>query len=351
MHIKQNWRLSNVILDDVKKIIRYTDLRGLKHKSILVTGINGLFGRYFAYITYLLNKSDYDITLIGVSLHKPNKDIKFFIDNDSRITFSKKDLTKNFTFSKKIDYIFHAACYGQPQKFIKDPFSTIQLNVFSTKNLLEIARKNRARILFFSSAEIYGDIPRKMIPVSETYYGNTSTIGVRAVYSESKRLGETICSIYKRDFNLSVYIARISHVYGPGIGREDKRVLGDFIRKAIEEKKITLMDQGHAVKTFGYIADVVRMLFNIIIKGKNLIYNVGGQDTITIRQLGQFVAKSYHVPVICQRKKAKPSYIGNDPAIIRLDLTKYMKEFGKIKLTPFQDGLAKTILWDREVFQ
>lgn len=343
--------MNQILIEDCERIISQVNLSPLFGKKILFTGSNGLFGRYFTYLVYLLNKEKKaKITLYCVSLHGANKNIKELARLDSSIIPLKKDLSKAFTFSRPVNYIFHAACYGQPKKFIDSPKETIDLNVSATWRLLEIAKKNKARFLFFSSAEVYGDIPKDKIPVSESYAGNSDTTGVRAIYGESKRLGETVCSIFRRDYNLPVYIARISHTYGPGVSHNDTRVLGDILKKAQSKKRIELLDDGSAVKTFGYIGDLIPMLLTITLYGKDLIYNVGGIDTVSIKELATQVGNYFDVPVYIPKKVRKVKHIGNDPLLVKLNFKKYQKEFGKVRFTPFSIGIQRMLQWNEIEF-
>ena len=343
--------MNKIIKDDCLSILDNIDLSPLKNSSILLTGSNGLLGQYLVHIIYLANKNNkLNCKIYCADFYRPNRNIKRLL-TDKKIIPIQIDLSKHFTISHKVNYIFHAACYAQPSKFIRDPFSTIQLNVNATERLLELAKKNKARFLFFSSAEVYGEIPKELIPVPETYNGNCSTTSARAIYGESKRLGETICSIYRRNYNVKAYIARISHVYGPGISIKDERVLGDFIRKALVEKKIKLLDEGKAIKTFGYVADVIRMIMLVILKGKDMTYNVGGIDSISIRELAEEVGRYCHVPVIAPKEKSKLKHIGNDPTFVKLDLSKFKKEFNSFSFVPFSVGIAKNIQWNKEEFK
>ncbi len=350
MLLKKNKKAlpNRIILEDCEFITKKINLETLKGKKILLTGSNGLFGRYFSYLVYYLNKErKFNCTLYCISLHGPNKDIRRLQRLDKCIIPIKKDLSKAFTWEHSVDYILHAAGYGQPKKFIEHSLETIKLNVNATWQLLEIAKKNSAIFLFFSSAEVYGNIPQSMIPVPETYNGNSSTTGVRAIYAESKRLGETVCSIFRRDFNFPVYIARISHTYGPGISKHDTRVLGDILRKAMDKKIIDLLDDGSSIKTFGYIADMVLMLTTIFLHGKDMIYNVGGTDTVSIYELATKVGAFFKAPVVLPTEKQTIRHIGNDPAIVKLNLTKYRREFGAISFTSFNKGLQRMLDWNK----
>ena len=338
-----------IIEEDCKRILRKVDLTPLKNKSILLTGGTGFVGRYLINLIYLANRDkNLNCSLVATSLHKTPKDLKKLAGKNIR--FKKVDLSKPFRISGKFHYIFHAAGYGQPTKFTKEPLKTIFINANATQILLELARKNHAKFIFISSADIYGDVPKNMKVVPETYGGNRSTIGPRAVYGESKRLGETICWAYQDKHNIDVKIVRASHLYGPGISIHDKRVLGDFLRSALKGKSIKLKDRGQAVKTFGYIADVITMIFFVALKGKDMVYNVGGKSTISIRKLAHAVGKLTASPVLMPKRNSSDRHIGTDPRVAPLNLNKITKEMKGFSFTPLGTGLKRTIEWNKEEF-
>ena len=103
-----------------------------------------------------------------------------------------------------LHFIMHAAGVASPVYYMKYPLETIESAVQGTKNLLELARKNKdlEGFLFFSSSEIYGDPDPKSVPTPETYHGYVSSVGPRACYDESKRLGETISTIYQQQYGV-----------------------------------------------------------------------------------------------------------------------------------------------------
>jgi hypothetical protein len=79
--------------------------------------------------------------------------------------------------------------------------------------------------------------------------------------------------------------ARIALAYGPGTKKHDTRVLNQFIEKALVQKRIELLDSGEATRTYCYIDDVVEMLWNIVLRGNQEVYNVGGHSVTSIADL------------------------------------------------------------------
>jgi dTDP-glucose 4,6-dehydratase/UDP-glucuronate decarboxylase len=341
--------MNPIVRDDCLSILSHLPLDQFRDRSILLTGANGLFGSYLVQLFVLCNTElGVPVNLHCVSRHGPKKELEPFVDN-KKVHWHALDLTAGFSFNQPVDYVLHAACYGQPKLWMEDKLKTIDLNVAATRNLLRLAKDREARFLFFSSQDVYGDIPVNQ-PATELFNGNISPTGPRSAYGESKRLGETICSIFAEQGQY-VRIARIGHTYGPGVSINDGRVLGDFIRMAIIDKKIVARDPGLSVKTFGYVADILEMLLLIAASSKELVYNVGGRDQVSIKQLAEAVA------AICDNAQTsfptaheKCGHIGTDSPYSGLDIRRFESEFGVRSFVPFTEGLRRTINWNKQLF-
>ncbi len=83
-----------------------------------------------------------------------------------------------------------------------NPIKTIKTNVLGTINMLGLARRVKARVLFTSTSEVYGD-PEEH-PQKETYWGHVNPIGPRACYDEGKRVAETLCVAYAKQERVEV---------------------------------------------------------------------------------------------------------------------------------------------------
>ncbi|MDO8514692.1 MAG: NAD-dependent epimerase/dehydratase family protein [bacterium] len=335
--------MNSVIENDSQDILRRVDVRKLRGKKILITGASGFLGQCLAAtLAHANREKELGAKIDCVGFRKAPPLLASLVRRDKKISYRRVDLSKPFQL-RGYDYIFHAAGYGQPAKFIADPLSLVKINVDATANLL--AGSPKATFVFFSSGAVYGDVPVKLLPVREDYNGNCDLRSPRSVYAEAKRLGETLCAAYKEKMGVDTKIVRIFHVYGPGLSSSDKRVMSEFIRKALVEKKIQLLDAGKAVKTYGYIADVVSMILYVALHGKETVYNVGGRDSISIRELAEKIGKYCKVPVAVPKVSSRLRHIGKDPAVIKLDLRRITREMKKFSFTPFSKGLARTIEW------
>jgi len=182
----------------------------LEGKTVLITGAGGFLGNYFVGVLQHLNHERFATPVHIIALDNfitGVKDSPFFDLGDPNLEFIQHDVLSPFTTDKPVDYIMHAAGIASPVYYAQYPLETIITSVDGLKNILEFARtKNPQGVLYFSSSEIYGDPHPEFIPTPEHYRGSVDPMGLRSCYDESKRLGETIATIYERKFNLPVTI-------------------------------------------------------------------------------------------------------------------------------------------------
>ncbi|HEY8422738.1 MAG TPA: NAD-dependent epimerase/dehydratase family protein [Thermoclostridium sp.] len=341
--------MDRFIEQDCLEYIEKIDLTPLRNKTVYVTGANGLIGTYLIYMLHLANTvKDMGINIVAVSKSPPGSHLQD-IFND-RYTFYSADLNdpRCDCYEPKADYIIHGATYAQPKKFIQNYMDTIHLNTTVTERLLKKAKQDNATLLFLSSSEVYGNPDENHIPTKEDYPGLCSPVDIRAIYSESKRMGETLCFAYRNFENVNAKIARISMTYGPGIGLKDERVLAHFLRQALYEKKIVMLDDGRKIRTFCYIADCVLMLLYIMLYGKEFVYNVGGKDSISIRTLAEeicLITGSTLSEEIANRENLKDVKVS--PEMVKLDISRILSEFDMPSFKPFREGLSRTIEWNK----
>ncbi len=224
---------------------------------------------------------------------------------DNFYTGSKKNIkilskNKNFKFFKKnvqtklnldCDEIYNLACPASPKKYQKNPLDTIKTNVLGSINLLEIARKNNAKIFQASTSEIYGD-PLEH-PQRENYNGNVNIIGKRACYDEGKRLAESIFFDYFRTHDINIKIARIFNSYGPYMNVDDGRVVSNFIISALRDESLVINGNGNQTRSFCYIDDTINGITKLMNSKKSINgpVNIGSNKETTIKSLAKTIIK------------------------------------------------------------
>ena len=227
--------MSFFLKKDIETIIKNTSKisKFFSGKKILITGGNGFLGKYFVEVFKEYNK--YLKTPVNVIIYDNSlKNLKLL--KTPNFEFIKKDVSKKFKINKKIDIVIHAAGIASPFYYRKKPIETLDVAINGTRNLLEFAKKQNAKFIFFSSSEIYGDPDQLNVPTKETYRGNVSSMGPRACYDESKRLGETLCYIFNNYYKLHTNIIRPFNIYGPGLGQKDYRIFPNFISNILNIK-------------------------------------------------------------------------------------------------------------------
>ncbi len=341
--------MDKYIEQDCREYLGRIDLSPLKGRRVLVTGANGLIGTYLIYMLHLSNiENGTGINLEAVSKSPPNKALENIFSK--AYSFQAVDLNSPAALDRlqKADFIIHGATYAQPGRFLRNYLDTMHLNTVVTEGLLRKAKADKAGFLFMSSSEIYGEPDALNIPTPEAFPGLCSPVNIRAIYSESKRMGETLCLAYRDFEQVDAKIARISMTYGPGVSSGDERVLAQFIRQALSNREIIMLDSGSKVRTFCYIADCALMLLNIMLYGTELVYNVGGRESITIRKLAEEICAITGSKLSVQENSEENSaqQVKVSPQRVQLDITKVCSEFGLHSFKPMSEGLRRTIEWN-----
>ncbi len=311
-------------------------------KKILITGVAGLVGHRIA-----KQVLDEGAEVLGIDnfltgqrgnidrLQKAYKKFSFIEEN-------VLNLDKN-PFSYPFDYILHLASPASPKDFDSLPLEIIDVNVSGTRLLLEQARQSGARLLFASTSEVYGD--PEVHPQPESYFGSVNTLGIRSPYDESKRLGETLLSTYRRIYQVETRIVRIFNTYGPGMRAGDGRVIPNFIEQALRGEDITIYGDGQQTRSFCYVDDLVDAILLVLLGDDSSPFNCGSEQEYTILDCAK---------IIIEKTQSKSQIIHcelpqNDPKLRRPDLRKIEASFGYRPKFSFSDGLAPTIDYFSEI--
>lgn len=160
-----------------------------------------------------------------------------------------------------------------------------------TLNLLRLAEKSRARYLFASTAEVYGN-PEKF-PQSEDYTGNVDPVGLRSPYEEGKRFGEAATAYYARRYGVDTRIVRIFNTYGPYMSRNDQRVIPQMLTRALGQLPLIMYGDGSQTRSFLNVSDLIDGFARVMDQqGKGEAYNIGGETEITIAELAAEVLRA-----------------------------------------------------------
>lgn len=281
---------------------------------VLIIGITGFAGSYL--YKHLSNNRDYDI--YGTFYQNDKKADGFNKVELYQCDINDVDSIEHVLKQCKPEYIFHlAACVNVHKSFI-NPMPIFQTNVMGTVNVLEAIRKTNpnCRILLTGSAEEYGKISHKMMPIKETY-----TLNPISPYGLSKKMQEELGILYHKTYGLNIVISRTFHYSGPH--QPLGFVFSDFAKQIVDVKnnkqdyiKVGNLD---AKRDFTDIRDVVSAYVALMEYGKiGEVYNVCSGHSVSIKDILDMMISDSEVDieVVLDENKLRPSdipdFVGNN---------------------------------------
>ena len=324
-------------------------------RTVLIAGGAGFLGRHFISVFRRLNETVLSEPCNVISVDNYITGRRFSDDRDTyldeKILHAWADIVHPLPLKQGLHFIIHAAGVASPVYYMKYPVETIESAVHGTKSLLELARKNNELegFLFFSSSEIYGDPEPSAVPTPETYHGYVSSVGPRACYDESKRLGETLATIYSQRHEVPVSIVRPFNVFGPGMTHDDHRVIPMFTYKGLNKRPLPVHGDGQQTRTYCYLTDAIAGFLKVLLNGRpGEAYNIGNSENeISVRQLAELFADL--LPGTKVEYIDYPStYPAGEPQRRCPDLTKAQTELGYRAKVDVNEGLSQFIDWARQ---
>lgn len=244
------------------------------------------------------------------------------------------------------DAVIHLAAIAAPRKAAAEPQLAWDTNVRGTHNVLKLAKKAEIRkVLFFSSAHVYGISP-KYLPTDES-----APMALHDTYTVTKIIGEDLCWRYWEDCNIAPVIFRLWNAYGPGqnpdyfLGAKlaeavvlaRAREMPDGLRLKREAEAPLLIKGADITKDFVHVSDVVRAARLAVESSYVGELNVGTGVETPLGDLGAQLARGFGL-----RMHALPS---DDPGPTRMrcDPTRIRQVLGWTPKVKVADGLAELI--------
>jgi nucleoside-diphosphate-sugar epimerase len=183
-----------------------------------------------------------------------------------------KDITKPEDFENLDgDYVIHLAALTR----CRNDKKMFNVNVGGTLNVLEFCRRVGARLIFASSAAVYGNIRS---PVKED-----APLQPISFYGLTKLVGEELCRFYNNHYNVPAVILRIFNLYGPG--QQGQFLIPDIVSQ-LNEEKIVLRNQ-YPKRDFVYVDDAVEA----IVRSRNLegynVINIGTGESYSVGEIAE----------------------------------------------------------------
>jgi dTDP-glucose 4,6-dehydratase len=267
-----------------------------------------------------------------------------FKPNYVRCDVSKFRQVERLFEEHSFDFVYHAAAeYGRWNG--EDYYENLWLtNAVGTKNILMMQEKKRFRMIFFGSAEVYGDYDGVM----REDVMDTVSIKQMNDYAISKWVNELQILNSASMFKTETVRVRLFNLYGPGEHYTPYRGwIPKFIFKALRNEPYTVY-LGHK-RTLEYVEDICRTFANVIDNFKaGEIYNLGGNKQYQIKYISDLILKSLG------KDDSKVTYKEAEPFTTRIktpDSSKARKDLGFKLTVSAEEGIPKTVEWFKKLYR
>ena len=263
-------------------------------KNILVTGGAGFIGSHL--VETLLERGD-RVSVVDNESTGSFENLAHVADHPN-LTYRKASVTEPDVVREMLvgmDEVYHLAAAVGVALIAQAPIHTIETNIYPTELILRelghLQEQGQSTKLFLAStSEVYGKNPAKLwTEEDDLVFGATNR--PRWSYGTSKAIDEFLALAYWRERELPVVIARFFNVVGPRQSPAYGMVLPRFVEAAIAGKNPMVHDDGHQVRCFAHVSDVLRCVLALMEEPTAVgqIFNVGSDEPIEILELAKKV--------------------------------------------------------------
>jgi len=179
------------------------------------------------------------------------------------------------------DIVVHAAAIAGIDSTVKNPVTTMRVNMIGTANALEAAHQvgGVERFVEFSTSEVFGSQAFKVDEAAQTVTGAVGE--ARWTYAVSKLAGEHLAHAYFKQHGLPTVTVRPFNVYGPG--QTGEGALSIFIRKALRNEDLLIFGDGTQIRAWCFVDDMVEGVMACL-EHPNAVgqsFNIGNARAVT----------------------------------------------------------------------
>jgi nucleoside-diphosphate-sugar epimerase len=231
--------------------------------------------------------------------------------------------------------VFHLAAQPGVRGSFGDTFATyVRDNVLATQRLLEAAVRHRpARFVYASSSSVYGDTVQ---------YPTPETAECRPVspYGMTKVTTEGLAEIYNRTCGVPVVGLRFFTAYGPR--QRPDMAFSRFIRSAIAGWPLRVLGDGHQIRDFTYVDDVMLGTLLAAERGRpGAVYNIGGGTPVELLDVIGLLERLLERRIEVEHL---PAPIG-EARMTAADASLAARDLGFATTTRLQEGLTAQVDW------
>ena len=301
----------------------------MKNKLVVITGGAGFIGSHIAWELV----KDNEVIVIDSLYTGKEENVPpgaKLIKADIRDYGAIAELISN------ADYVFHEAAQVSVVESIRDPVFTEEVNVLGTLNILKALLEGHGKLIFASSAAVYGD--NQNLPLKET-----ERLRPLSPYGVTKATGEEYLRVYHELYGLPVVALRYFNVFGPRQSfNQYAGVISIFINRALKNEPLVIFGDGKQTRDFIYVKDVVRA--NLLVaenrRANGRVFNVATGKQTSILELATKIIEITGTRSSILFDKPRPG-----------DIRHSLADIGEIKKLGFEpafsleEGLKRTVEW------
>lgn len=320
----------------------------MKRARALITGISGFVGSHLA--EYLLENTDW--TIVGMlRWRSPLDNLANIVPyTGNRVHFAYADLNDAASLKRAVevsapDYVFHLAAQSYPTTSFIAPTDTIETNTNGTVRLLEALKSYvpEALIHVCSSSEVYGRVPKDMVPITETCrFHPASPYAISKVGTDLVGQHYALANDPRLAHPMNVLVTRMFTHTGP------RR--GDVFAESSFAKQIAMCEAGMvdtvyhgnlaSLRTIADVRDAVRAYHMLLTVNpvRGAVYNIGGNHTCTV---GEILDDLIGLAKCKVKKELDPLRVRPLDADLQIpDCTKFKEATGWEPKIPYRETLV-----------
>ncbi len=278
-------------------------LSELKGEHILITGGSGFMGSWLAELISTLNDDhNYNIkvTLVARDISVMKERSPHLLNRDD-ISFKEKSVCDLIDIPSDVSWIIHAAATPDNRVHSSNPLQVVDSIVNGTKQILDLSVRlpNLKKVVNISSGLIYGygsaESSSSLTTVDESYRGGPDcTEASTQSYAEAKRMGESICSIYRTQFRLPIITLRPFAFIGPYQLIDRPWAINNFINDASKGGPIKIFGDHRTVRSYMYPSDMAFWILQALANGESgTTYNLGSSVGASLGEIADKVANCF----------------------------------------------------------
>ena len=292
--------------------------------KVLVTGGSGFIG---SHVVDKLRDNGVNVRVYDSIIPNYRNDIEYYqgsiLDYES-LCFAMSG----------VDAVMHLAAVADVKGVLENPHYSESINVRGTINVLEAAKTSGVkRVIYGSTTWVYSEAESNNVDESTPLHAPTH------FYTATKLTGEYYCQSYSKLFSIETTILRYGIPYGPRA--RDEAVIPIFVRQAVNGEPLRIEGDGSQFRNFVYVEDLAEgNVLALKAVAKNKIYNLDGNEKITIKKLVDLLKELLGNVKIEYKPSRHGDFSGKD---VSSELAK--KELGWEPKTGLEEGLKKYINW------